>query len=226
MGRNRSSYSLHCALVSLFFVQGKVKSERYPRERERHQHLREKEERAILSALLFYLPDCFQVTALCVHGSTYCESMESFPLLRGLDFVCQQPQRKQRAGEEQSKSHHAQVPRKNKCCWLWSAEKSNFWIHNRTDTLPRARRQPGTRAHAQGGRIGDPSTAFQPWPGAVLWEGAAGTGWGMSLSRHHQSWLSAAAGASITARAPRASSWARAGCQTMSSELCLLQTQT
>lgn len=79
--------------------------------------------------------------------------------------------------------------------------------------------------HTHKGGIGDPSTAFQPCPGAVLREGAAGRGWGMSLSRHHQSWLSAAAGASITARAPRASSWARAGCQTMSSELSLLQTQ-
>lgn len=148
MGRNRSSSSLHCALVSVSLVQGKVKRERYPRER--HQHLREKEERAILFALLFYLPNSFQVTALCADGSTHCESMESFSLLRGLDFVCQQPQRRQRAGEEQSKSHHAQVPRKNKHCWAWCAQKSSCWIHNRPDTLPWAPCWPWTHAHTQG----------------------------------------------------------------------------
>lgn len=123
VGRNRNSYSLHCALISVFLLQGKVKRERHPRERERHQHPREKEETALLSALLFHLPNSFQVTALCADGSTHCESMESFSLLRGLDFVCQQPQRKLRAGEEQSKSHHAQVPRKNKYCWVCCTEE-------------------------------------------------------------------------------------------------------
>lgn len=74
MGRNNSSYSLRYTLVSVFLVQWKVKRERY---------LREKEETATPS-----LPPRlhFQVTAaslsLHVDESTYCESMESFHLLR------------------------------------------------------------------------------------------------------------------------------------------------
>lgn len=80
MGRNNSSYSLHCTLVSVFLVQWKVKRERHLREKERERHLRGKEETAIPS----YPPNSLSKLLLPLHmdESTYCESMESFHLLR------------------------------------------------------------------------------------------------------------------------------------------------
>lgn len=79
--RNNSGYSLRYTLVSVFRMQWKVKRERHLREKERERHLREKET-AILSLPPQTLLPGYCCLSLHTDESTYCESMESFHLLR------------------------------------------------------------------------------------------------------------------------------------------------